>query len=180
MPVSGVGLHALPLGQIKVVLGRASRIVPVPPREPIGARGAASRARAAASRRRARRPATEQNDERAESATLPYPGDPSGLRLYRPSSGPPAPAPPEWARSQSGKTRPLKKVQIASWNRFKSEGLAVAPDVLGRTHHFDFEGKGVEVRLPGEEHLNRGEGYDTLVACTTWLKGHIPAYFSFA
>jgi hypothetical protein len=71
----------------------------------------------------------------------------------------------------------LKRVKIASWNRFKSEGLAVAPDVLGRTHHFDFEGKRVEVRLPREEHLNRGEGYDTIVECTAWFKGHIPAYF---
>lgn len=26
------------------------------------------------------------------------------------------------------------------------------------------------MRLPREEHLNRGEGYDTLVECTTWLK----------
>jgi hypothetical protein len=70
-----------------------------------------------------------------------------------------------------------RKVKIASWNRFKSEGLAVAPDILGGTHHFDFEGKRVEVRLPREEHLNRGEGYDSLVECTTWFKGHTPAYF---
>jgi hypothetical protein len=73
--------------------------------------------------------------------------------------------------------RTIEKVKIASWNRFKSEGLAIAPDLLGRTHHFDFEGRRVEVRLPREEHLNRGEGYDTLVECTTWFKGHIPAYF---
>ena len=75
-----------------------------------------------------------------------------------------------------GATRTVK-IKIASWSRFRSEGLAVAPEVLGCTHHFEFEGKRVEMRLPREEDLTKEKGYGTLVECWAWYKDGTPLFY---
>ena len=74
-------------------------------------------------------------------------------------------------------TTPMIKIRVASWNRFRSEGLAVKPDVLGRAHDFEFEGERIRIRLPREEHLNKEEGHETLVDCYAWESDGSPLYY---
>ncbi len=53
-----------------------------------------------------------------------------------------------------------EKCSIESWNRFVTRGLAVSPELMGRSHKFEYDGHKVEIRLPEiskvEEHPDRG------------------------
>jgi hypothetical protein len=45
------------------------------------------------------------------------------------------------------------KVQLTSWNRFHTRNLTVAPELLGQSHTFTFDGRAVDVLLPSAEKL---------------------------
>lgn len=63
-------------------------------------------------------------------------------------------------------------IEAASWSRFKSNWLEVTRDVVGRSHKFEFEGRHVEVKLPPEEHADRGNSYDETIGCFSWKRRH--------
>lgn len=64
------------------------------------------------------------------------------------------------------------KVELTSWNKFRTESLAVAPELLGHRHAFTFNGHSIEISLPSAERLPEGEPSGSFVgdriAVSSW------------
>jgi hypothetical protein len=67
------------------------------------------------------------------------------------------------------------KVQLTAWNRFDTSNLTVAPELLGRSHAFTFDGHGIDVSLPSAERIPdeelRGMFVGERLMVSGWLRG---------
>lgn len=68
----------------------------------------------------------------------------------------------------------LATISILSWNRFRSRSLYIAPEVVGKSHRFSFEGFQVTISLPTlkvltpREDLMKIEHEDVLLHYNSW------------